>query len=59
MKKLHKIIAFFSFIFLTGILIAVITINTSLNKTEITKETIEVQKDTIYLLNADKKIKTV
>jgi hypothetical protein len=55
MKKLHKIIAFFSFIFLTGILIAVITINTSLNKTEITKETVEVQKDTIYLLKVENK----
>ncbi len=55
MKKLHKIIAFFSFIFLTGILIAVITINTSLNKTEITKKTIEVQKDTIYLLKVENK----
>jgi|TARA_B110000285_G_C15013401_1_gene557679 hypothetical protein len=55
MKKLHKIIALFSFIFFTGILIAVITINTSLNKTEITKETIEVQKDTIYLLKVENK----
>ena len=55
MKKLHKIIALFSFIFFTGILIAVITINTSLNKTEITKETIEVHKDTIYLLKVENK----
>jgi hypothetical protein len=55
MKHLRKIIALFTFIFLTGILITVITINTSLNKTEITNETVEVQKDTIYLLKVEKK----
>ena len=55
MKHLRKIIALFAFIFLTGILITVITINTSLNKTEITNETVEVQKDTIYLLKVEKK----
>jgi hypothetical protein len=55
MKHLRKIIAFFAFIFLTGILITVITINTSLNKGEITNETVELQKDTIYLLKVEKK----
>lgn len=55
MKHLRKIIALFIFIFLTGIFITVITINTSLNKTEITKENVEIQKDTIYLLKAEKK----
>ena len=55
MKHLRKIIALFAFIFLTGILITVITINTSLNKTEITNETVEVQKDTIYLLKVENK----
>ena len=59
MKNLRKIIALFAFIFLAGIFIAVITVNTSLNKNEIPKETVEIQKDTTYLLNAEKKIKTV
>jgi hypothetical protein len=55
MKNLRKIIALFAFIFLTGIFITVITINTSLNKTEITNETVEIQKDTLYLLKSKKK----
>ena len=55
MKHLRKIIALFAFIFLTGILITIITINTSLNKSEITNETVELQKDTIYLLKVEKK----
>jgi len=55
MKQLHKIIAFFAFIFLINILITVITINTSLNKSEITNETVELQKDTIYFLKVEKK----
>jgi hypothetical protein len=55
MKHPRKIIAFFAFIFLTGILITIITINTSLNKSEITNETVELQKDTIYLLKVEKK----
>ena len=55
MKKLRKIIALFAFIFVVGIFITVITINTSLNKSEITTKTVEIQKDTIYLLKAEKK----
>lgn len=55
MKNLRKIIALFAFIFLTGICITVITINTSLNKSDIPKETVEIQKDTISLLKAEKK----
>ena len=55
MKNLRKIIALFAFIFLTGIFITVITINTSLNKTENTNQTVEVHKDTLYLLKAEKK----
>ena len=51
MKHPCKIIAFFAFIFLTSILI---TVNTSLNKSEITNETVELQKDTIYFLKAEK-----
>lgn len=55
MKNLRKIIALFAFIFVAGICITVITINTSLNKTEIPKETVEIQKDTLSLLKAEKK----
>ncbi len=55
MKKLHKIITLFAFIFVTGIFVTVITVNTSLNKSEMTKETVEIQKDTLYLLKAEKK----
>jgi hypothetical protein len=55
MKNLRKIIALFAFIFLTGIFVTVITVNTSLNKSEVTKETVEIQKDTLYLLKAEKK----
>ena len=31
------------------------TVNSSLNKSEIDKHTVEVQKDTLYLLKAEKK----
>jgi|AntRauMFilla1563_2_1112583.scaffolds.fasta_scaffold08217_3 preprotein translocase subunit SecG len=56
MKNLRKIIALFAFIFLAGILITVITINTSLNKSELQNNpTVKVQKDTLYLLKAEKK----
>jgi|TARA_B110000240_G_scaffold188334_1_gene227059 hypothetical protein len=55
MKNLRKIIALFAFIFLAGIFITVITINSSLNKTEIKNGTVEIQKDTLYLLKAEKK----
>jgi preprotein translocase subunit SecG len=55
MKNLRKIIALFAFIFLAGIFITVITINSSLNKTEIKNETVETQKETLYLLKAENK----
>lgn len=55
MKNLRKIIALFAFIFITGICITVMTVNTSLNKTETPQETVEIQKDTLSLLKADKK----
>ena len=54
MKKLHKIIALFAFIFIAGIFVTVMTINTSLNKTMHTNETVDIQKDTLYLLQAEK-----
>jgi hypothetical protein len=56
MKNLHKIITLFLFIFIAGIFITVITINTSLNKIEVTNETVEIQKDTLFLLKTGKKI---
>ena len=55
MKNLRKIIVLFAVIFLTGVIVTVMTVNTSLNKTETTKETVEIQKDTLYLLKAEKK----
>ncbi|MGB0891708.1 MAG: hypothetical protein ACPGUU_05095 [Flavobacteriaceae bacterium] len=55
MKNLRKIIALFAFIFVAGIYITVITINTSLNKKEVTTETVKVKKDTLYLLKVEKK----
>mgnify|MGYP000156206733 CR=1 FL=1 len=48
MKNLRKIIALFIFIFITGIIVTVVSINTTLNKkpaTELVKA-----KDTIYLI---------
>lgn len=59
MKNLRKIIALFGFIFFIGIYLTVLTVNSSLNKQEDLKETVEIQKDTTYLLKAEKKIKTV
>ena len=56
MKNLRKIITLFLFIFIAGIFITVITINTSLNKIEVTNETVEIQKDTLSLLKTGKKI---
>ena len=55
MKNLRKIIVLFAVIFIAGIFVTVITVNTSLNKTETPKETVEIQKDTLYLLKAEKK----
>jgi hypothetical protein len=50
MKNLRKIIALFVVIFVAGIFITIITINTSLNKSQVTDETIKIQKDSISLL---------
>ena len=55
MKNLRKIIALFALIFLTGIFISLEIIDSSLNKEQPTKETAEIQKDTLYLLEAEKK----
>jgi hypothetical protein len=55
MKNLRKIIALFIFILVAGIFVTVMTINTSLNKTQVPNETVEIQKDTVSLLKAEKK----
>ncbi|WP_199269131.1 hypothetical protein [Polaribacter sp. L3A8] len=55
MKNLRKIIALFFFIFITGIVVTVMSVNSSLNKNDIEKELVEIQKDTLSLLNAEKK----
>ncbi|WP_170062911.1 MULTISPECIES: hypothetical protein [Polaribacter] len=55
MKNLRKIIALFLFIFITGIVVTVMSINSSLNNNNVEKELVEIQKDTLSLLNAEKK----
>ena len=55
MKNLRKIIALFAFIFVAGICITVITINTSLNKIETKNETVEIKKDTFSILKNEQK----
>jgi hypothetical protein len=56
MKNLRKIIALFLFIFIAGIFVTVITVNTSLNKSEINNDTVDIKKDTLYLLQAEKEM---
>jgi len=55
MKNLRKIIALFLFIFIAGIVVTLKTVKTSLNKNDTKKEIVEIQKDTLYLLKAEKK----
>ena len=55
MKNLYKIITLFAFIFVTGVFLTVTTIKSSLNKFEALEKKVELQKDTIYLLKAEKK----
>ena len=55
MKKLHKIFALFAFIFFAGVFVTIINVNTSLNKSAHSNETVDIQKDTLYLLQAEKK----
>ena len=59
MKNLHKIIVLFAVIFITGVAVTVLTVNSSLNKTELPVKASEIQKDTTYLLKAEKKTETV
>jgi hypothetical protein len=55
MKNLYKIIILFAIIFVTGIYLTVATLKSSLNKFDALEETVELQKDTIYLLKAENK----
>ncbi|WP_299064413.1 hypothetical protein [uncultured Polaribacter sp.] len=55
MKNLRKIIGLFAFIFISGIIVTVITVNKSLNKIDPQEKSLEIQKDTTYLLKAEKK----
>lgn len=62
MKNLRKIIALFALIFIIGIYLVLETVNNSLNKVDeplTPQETVEIQKDTTYLLKAEKKTKRV
>lgn len=59
MKNLRFIIALFACIFIIGIFLIVDTVNYSLNKEEAPQKTVEIQKDTTYLLKAEKKTKRV
>lgn len=53
MKNLHKIIGLFIFIFITGIIVTVISINTTLNKK--TPTNLVKAKDSVYLLKKGKR----
>ena len=53
MKRLHKIMVLFAFIFISSVFVTIIYVNTSLNKYLHTKVTIGIQNDTLYLLQAD------
>jgi hypothetical protein len=55
MKNLYKIITLFAIIFVAGIFLTVITVNSSLNKFETEEKTVEIQRDTVYLLKTEKK----
>lgn len=59
MKNLRKIIALFACIFIIGIYLIVNSVNKSLKEEQPTEKTVQIQKDTTYLLKAEKKTKTV
>ncbi|CAM1341233.1 conserved hypothetical protein [Tenacibaculum amylolyticum] len=54
MKNLRKIIILFLFIFLTGIVVTVVSINTTLNK-KVPSQVHKTKKDTVYLIKSNKK----
>lgn len=55
MKNFKKVIGLFLIIFIIGICVTVITVNTSLNKPLEKEEMITVKKDTTSLLKSEKK----
>lgn len=59
MKKVRNSILLFVVIFLIGIGITIVTVTSSLNKEENAEETVQLQKDTAFLLKAESHTKTV
>ena len=54
MKQIHKIIALFVFIFITGIFITVVNINTPLNSNA-SPESVKIQKDSLLFKKGNHK----
>ena len=59
MKKVRNSILLFLVIFLIGIGVTIVTISSSLHKEDKVEETIQLQKDTAFLLKAEATVKTV
>ncbi|WP_299047865.1 hypothetical protein [uncultured Polaribacter sp.] len=59
MKNFRKIILLFTVIFVSGIIITVKTVNSSLQKKDTLEKASEIEKDITYLLKAEKTIETV
>lgn len=55
MKNFKKVIGLFLVIFLIGICVTVVTVNSSLNKPLEKEEMVTVKKDTTSLLKSEKK----
>jgi hypothetical protein len=55
MKNLYKIITLFAIIFIVGVYLTIITVNSSLNKFETQEKIVEIERDTTFLLKAEKK----
>jgi hypothetical protein len=55
MKNLYKIITLFAIIFIVGVYLTIITVNSSLNKFENQEKIVEIERDTAFLLKAEKK----
>ncbi|WP_445748207.1 hypothetical protein [Polaribacter sp.] len=54
MKNLRKIIALFLFIFITGIVVTVKTVQKTLRKSELPQKTVDTKKDSINLYKTKK-----
>ncbi|WP_158091353.1 hypothetical protein [Tenacibaculum holothuriorum] len=55
MKNLRKIIALFIGIFITGIIVTVVSINSTLKKEQPKEDSLKVVQDSTYLLKSEKK----